>query len=67
VLVEHNLDMIAEADWVIDMGPEAGSGGGRIVAQGAPQELARRHAQRSHTGRALAEFLAQRTAQALGA
>ncbi len=64
VLVEHNLDMIAEADWVIDMGPEAGSGGGRIVAQGAPQELARRHAQRSHTGRALAGFLAQRTLQA---
>ncbi|MFO1426004.1 MAG: excinuclease ABC subunit UvrA [Steroidobacteraceae bacterium] len=61
VLVEHNLDLIAEADWVIDMGPEAGGGGGRIVAQGAPQELARRHAKRSHTGRALAEFLAART------
>ena len=58
VLVEHNLDVIAEADWVIDMGPEAGDGGGRVVAQAAPQELARRSApKRSHTGNALAEFL----------
>ena len=58
VLVEHNLDVIAEADWVIDMGPEAGDGGGRVVAQSAPQDLAKRSAaRRSHTGQALAEFL----------
>lgn len=55
VLVEHNLDVIAEADWVIDMGPEAGVGGGRVVAAAAPQVL-RRQSRRSHTGAALAEF-----------
>src|SRR5580658_3530578 len=60
VVVEHNLDVMAEADWIIDMGPEAGSGGGRIVAQGSPGEIARR-ARQSHTGRVLQEFLAERT------
>jgi excinuclease ABC subunit A len=59
VLVEHNLDVIAEADWVLDMGPEAGNGGGRIVAEGSPQSLAQRPT-RSHTGKALREFLADR-------
>ena len=60
VVVEHNLDIMAEADWIIDMGPEAGAGGGRIVAQGPPAQIAarRRH---SHTGRVLADFLAGRT------
>jgi excinuclease ABC subunit A len=62
VLVEHNLDLISQSDWVIDLGPEAGDGGGRIVAQAAPQELARRSARtRSHTGRILSEFLLGRT------
>jgi excinuclease ABC subunit A len=56
VVVEHNLDVMAEADWIVDMGPEAGEGGGRIVAQGAPAEVARRKRD-SHTGRALAAFL----------
>jgi len=56
VVIEHNLDVIAEADWIIDLGPEGGDGGGRIVAQGAPETVARR--QGSHTARALAEFLA---------
>ena len=60
VLVEHNLDVIAEADWVIDLGPEAGAAGGRIVAQGAPAVIAKARA-RSHTGAALAPFLASRT------
>src|SRR2546430_5796140 len=41
VLVEHNLDVMAEADWILDLGPEAGDGGGRIVAQGAPAPIAR--------------------------
>jgi excinuclease ABC subunit A len=63
VLVEHNLDVIAAADWVIDMGPEAGSGGGRVVAEGPPQQLARRPG-RSHTGRALADFLPGRVEEA---
>jgi excinuclease ABC subunit A len=59
VVVEHNLDIMAEADWIVDMGPEAGEGGGRIVAQGAPAEVARRKRD-SHTGRALAAFLKER-------
>jgi excinuclease ABC subunit A len=60
VVVEHNLDVMAEADWIIDLGPEGGDAGGRIVAQGAPAEIAlrRRH---SHTGRVLSEFLRTRT------
>jgi len=61
VVVEHNLDIMAEADWIIDMGPEAGDGGGRIVAQGTPAEIAARGA-RSHTGEVLQEFLRERTA-----
>ncbi len=51
VVIEHQLDVIAEADWVIDLGPEGGAGGGRIVAQGAPEAVARTKG--SHTG----EFL----------
>jgi excinuclease ABC subunit A len=58
VVVEHNLDVIAEADWVIDLGPEGGAGGGRIVAMGTPESVAQ--CPRSHTGLALAPFLAQR-------
>jgi len=60
VVVEHNLDVMAEADWILDLGPEAGDGGGRIVAQGAPAQIARRSKQ-SHTGRVLQDFLHQRT------
>ena len=58
IVIEHNLDVIAEADWVIDLGPEGGNGGGRIVAQGSPAELRRKS---TPTGRALAEFFAART------
>jgi excinuclease ABC subunit A len=61
VVIEHNLDVIAEADWVIDLGPEAGDGGGRVVAAGPPAAIAARHA-RSHTGAALARFMAERAA-----
>ena len=60
VVVEHNLDVMAEADWIIDMGPEAGEDGGRIVAQGSPAQIARR-AKDSHTGRVLETFLKDRT------
>jgi len=56
VLVEHNLDVMAEADWIVDMGPEAGDKGGRIVAEGAPADIANKKA-RSHTGRVLHDFL----------
>jgi excinuclease ABC subunit A len=60
VVVEHNLDVMAEADWIIDMGPEAGEGGGQVVAQGAPAQIARKKKE-SHTGRVLDEFLRGRT------
>ncbi len=58
VLIEHNLDVIAEADWVLDLGPEGGDGGGEIVAEGTPEELA---GASTHTGGALSEFLAERS------
>jgi len=57
VVIEHNLDVIKTADWVIDMGPEGGDGGGVIVAQGTPEEVAR-HTQ-SHTGHYLGQTLAR--------
>jgi excinuclease ABC subunit A len=60
VVVEHNLDVIAEADWIVDLGPEGGGAGGRIVVQGAPETLVRQ-ANRSHTARVLAEFITTRT------
>ena len=56
VLIEHNLDVIAEADWIIDLGPEGGNGGGRLVAQGAPENIVHEGA-RSHTARALTVFM----------
>src|SRR6185312_12537320 len=58
LVIEHNLDVIKTADWVIDMGPEGGSGGGRVVAEGTPEEVAMVAA--SHTGRFLAEILTDR-------
>jgi len=61
VVVEHNLDVMAEADWIVDMGPEAGEGGGQVVAEGAPAEIARKKSA-SHTGRVLERFLRERTA-----
>ncbi len=57
VVIEHNLDVIAEADWIVDMGPGGGDGGGRVVAQGAPERMVRR---KSATGRVLQTFLADR-------
>ena len=55
VVIEHNLDVVAEADTVIDLGPEGGAGGGRVVASGTPTRVAR--SRRSHTARALSTFL----------
>jgi excinuclease ABC subunit A len=54
IIIEHNLDVIRAADWLIDLGPEGGEGGGQLVAQGTPDDL-RQHAV-SHTGRALREY-----------
>ncbi len=59
VVIEHNLDVIAEADWLIDLGPEGGDAGGRIVAMAPPEQVVERK-DRSHTARVLAEFLADR-------
>jgi excinuclease ABC subunit A len=55
IVIEHNLDLIAEADWVIDLGPEGGDGGGRIVAEGTPEQVAGNRG--SHTGRFLKSLL----------
>ena len=60
LVIEHNLDVIKTADWVIDLGPEGGAGGGEIVAQGPPEEVARSH--RSHTAQFLRRVLAPSTA-----
>ncbi|MGD0992431.1 MAG: excinuclease ABC subunit UvrA [Gemmatimonadales bacterium] len=56
VVIEHNLDVVKTADWIIDLGPEGGDAGGRIVAQGSPEQVARQAG--SHTGKALAPILA---------
>ena len=56
VLIEHNLDMIAEADWIIDLGPEGGDQGGRVVLAAAPEEFLKAGT-KTHTAKALREFL----------
>jgi excinuclease ABC subunit A len=55
VVIEHNLDVIKTADWIVDLGPEGGDGGGRIVVQGTPQQVAQHPG--SHTGRYLRQAL----------
>jgi excinuclease ABC subunit A len=55
VVIEHNLDVIRTADWVIDLGPEGGDRGGRVVAAGTPEEIAK--TKNSYTGRWLARIL----------
>jgi excinuclease ABC subunit A len=57
IVIEHNLDVIKNADWIVDMGPEGGNGGGRVVAEGTPEEVA--ELEDSHTGRFLAPVLAR--------
>jgi excinuclease ABC subunit A len=61
IVVEHNQDVIAEADWIIDMGPEGGKAGGKAVARGTPHQLVARKKQ-THTSAALAKFLVGREA-----
>jgi excinuclease ABC subunit A len=55
LIIEHNLDVIKTADWVVDLGPEGGEAGGHIVAEGPPEEVAR--CEQSYTGRFLRRLL----------
>jgi len=57
VVIEHNLDVIKTADWIVDLGPEGGSGGGQIIAEGTPEEVAENPV--SNTGRYLKPMLAK--------
>ncbi|MEM6491480.1 MAG: hypothetical protein AAF684_06190, partial [Pseudomonadota bacterium] len=62
IVIEHNLEVIKTADWILDIGPDGGDGGGRIVAQGAPEEVAANTA--SVTGPYLMGVLSDRSAAA---
>jgi excinuclease ABC subunit A len=57
-VIEHNLEVIKTADWLIDLGPEGGDGGGEIVAEGTPEDVAK--AKASYTGQFLKELFARR-------
>jgi excinuclease ABC subunit A len=64
VVIEHNLDIIAEADWIVDLGPEGGGAGGKIVFQGTPEKaesVFKNETNGSHTCKALSEFLQERS------
>jgi excinuclease ABC subunit A len=54
IIIEHNLDVIRNADWILDLGPDGGEEGGRIVAQGTPEQVAR--VKKSYTGQGLAQY-----------
>ena len=62
LVIEHNLDVIKTADWVIDLGPEGGARGGEVIAAGTPEEVAR--VERSYTGQFLAKLLGIRRGRA---
>ena len=64
VVIEHNLEVIKTADWVIDMGPEGGDGGGEIVAEGTPEDVAAE--KRSYTGQFLKQVLGRKTTRRKG-
>jgi excinuclease ABC subunit A len=58
IVIEHNLDVIKSADWIIDMGPEGGSGGGRVISEGTPEVVARDAS--SYTGKFLKPYLSKK-------
>jgi excinuclease ABC subunit A len=60
LVIEHNLEVIKTADWVLDMGPDGGNGGGRVVAEGPPEEIVK--VPESYTGRYLARLLPRNAA-----
>jgi excinuclease ABC subunit A len=64
VVIEHNLDVIKTADWLVDLGPEGGAGGGRVIAEGAPETIAESNA--SFTGRYLKPVLVAQGARVRG-
>jgi excinuclease ABC subunit A len=55
IIIEHNLEVIKSADWILDLGPEGGTGGGRLLAEGTPEQVAK--VAQSHTGRYLQRML----------
>lgn len=55
MIIEHNLDVIKTADWIVDLGPEGGDGGGMIIAEGTPEEVAKKKG--SYTGKYLKDIL----------
>jgi len=65
VVIEHNLDVVKTADWIIDLGPEGGDGGGQVIATGTPEEIAAIEA--SYTGEYLRSVLEQPVARAAAA
>jgi excinuclease ABC subunit A len=62
IVIEHNLDVIKTSDWIVDMGPEGGAGGGTLVAEGTPEAVAA--VPESYTGKFLAEVVGRRTPSA---
>ena len=54
-MIEHNMDVICQADWIIDLGPEGGSGGGTVIATGTPEDVAKN--KKSYTGKFISEML----------
>ena len=65
IVIEHNLDVIKSSDWVIDLGPEGGAGGGEVIAKGTPEDIVK--VERSYTGKFLKELLERRPAKKVAA
>ena len=61
LVIEHNLEVIKTADWIMDLGPEGGDGGGRVIATGTPEQVA--SVPESYTGQYMAQYLGIRTSQ----